>query len=97
MYRYGRQQIFSRYDPSALEEDLGDDPIKASEYGIKNLKYVLANLSDWIGDDASTAHRQQLYSGIVDQYYRYLLNVAANVGGVYLTEVKEGTPGERCV
>ena len=95
LYRYGRQQIFSRYDPSALEEDLGDDPIKASEYGIKNLKYVLANLSDWIGDDASTAHRRQLYSGIVDQYYRYLLNVAANVGGVYLTEVKEGTPGER--
>lgn len=22
-YRYGRQQIYSRYDPSAIEEDLG--------------------------------------------------------------------------
>ncbi|MEI3419730.1 MAG: zinc-dependent metalloprotease [Butyricimonas faecihominis] len=40
-YRYGRQQIYSRYDPSAIEEDLGDDPMKAGEYGIKNLKYIL--------------------------------------------------------
>ncbi len=31
-YCYGRQQISDRYDPSALEEDLGDDPIKAGTY-----------------------------------------------------------------
>ena len=43
IYRYGRQQIQSRYDPSAIEEDLGDDPMKASEYGVKNLKYILSN------------------------------------------------------
>lgn len=41
MYRYGRQQIGGRYDPTALEEDLGDDAMKAGEYGIKNLKYIL--------------------------------------------------------
>ncbi|MFR4037507.1 MAG: zinc-dependent metalloprotease [Butyricimonas faecalis] len=39
-YRYGRQQIqsqgFSQYDPSALTEDLGDDPIKAGNYGIES-------------------------------------------------------------
>ncbi len=44
MYRYGAQQIkfmlFGHYDPSSLSEDLGDDPIKASNYGIKNLKYI---------------------------------------------------------
>ena len=44
-YRYGRQQIYSRYDPSAIEEDLGDDPVKAAEYGIKNLKYILSILT----------------------------------------------------
>lgn len=95
MYRYGKQQIMSRYDPSAIEEDLGDDPMKASEYGIKNLKYILENLNDWIADDESTAHRQFLYEGLVQQYYRYVMNVLYNVGGMYLTEVKDGTPGER--
>ena len=95
LFRYGKQQIYSRYDPSALEEDLGDDAMKAGDYGIRNLKYILSNMSDWIGDDASSAHRQELYEGIVDQYSRYLLNALANVGGVYLTEVKDGTPGER--
>ena len=29
IYRYGRQQIQVRYDPSAIEEDLGDDPMKS--------------------------------------------------------------------
>lgn len=94
-YRYGKQQIYSRYDPSAVEEDLGDDPMKASEYGIKNLKYIMAHLNEWIADDASTAHRQFLYEGIVTQYYRYLMNVLYNVGGIYLTEVKDGTLGAR--
>ena len=50
IYRYGKQQIASRYDPSAIEEDLGDDPIKAGSYGISNLKYILKNLNTWIED-----------------------------------------------
>ncbi len=95
IYRYGKQQVYSRYDPSALEEDLGDDACKAGDYGIKNLKYILENLNSWIKDDESTAHRQELYSGLCNQYNRYLLNALTNVGGIYLTEVKDGTPGER--
>ena len=95
IYRYGRQQIQSRYDPSAIEEDLGDDPMKASEYGVKNLKYILSNLQGWINDDPDYSHRQALYGQIMTQYYRYLRNVMYNIGGIYLTEVKEGTPGKR--
>ena len=34
MYRYGLQQSGFRYDPTAIEEDLGDDPLKASDYGL---------------------------------------------------------------
>ena len=96
-YRYGRQQIYSRYDPSAIEEDLGDDPMKAGEYGIKNLKYILANMNDWVTDDTDFTHREQLYKQIANQYYRYLMNVMYNVGGIYLTEVKDGTRGQRHV
>ncbi|KAA6342011.1 hypothetical protein EZS27_010214 [termite gut metagenome] len=95
VYRYGRQQTQARYDPSAIEEDLGDNPLKASEYGIKNLKFIFSNLENWIDDDSDYAHRKDLYSQIQTQYYRYVRNVIYNVGGIYLTDVKEGTPGER--
>lgn len=95
LYRYGRQQVYSRYDPSALEEDLGDDAIKAGNYGVKNLQYILSNLNNWITEDESTAHRQRLYSEISSQFVRYLDNALANVGGIYLTAVKDGLPGER--
>lgn len=94
LYRYGRQQTMSRYDPSALEEDLGDDAIKAGDYGIKNLKYILAHLHEWIENDPDFSHRSTLYGNIVNQYLRYISNVAYNVGGIYLTSVKEGTSGK---
>ena len=94
-FRYGKQQILSRYDPTAIEEDLGDDPIKAGEYGIKNLKYIFANLNDWIQNDETTLHRQELYGELASQYFRYLRNVMYNVGGIRMTAVKEGTPGKR--
>lgn len=93
-YRYGRQQVDFRIDPSAIEEDLGDDPFKAGDYGIKNLKYILAHMNEWIKDDDDASHREELYGTILDQYYRYLMRAVYTVGGMYLSEVKEGTPGK---
>ena len=95
MYRYGKQQVFSRYDTSALEEDLGDDACKAGDYGIKNLQYILAHFDEWIKDDEAMTRREELYVELCTQYTRYLLNALVNVGGIYLTEVKDGTSGER--
>ncbi|MFA6592939.1 MAG: zinc-dependent metalloprotease [Bacteroidales bacterium] len=97
-YRYAPQQIsgsksYGCYDPSARSEDLGDDPIKASNYGTSNLKYILPNVAVWITDDPDNTHRSQLYSQIANQYNRYLNNVLAQVGGIYLNDVKDGTPG----
>ena len=97
LYRYGRQQLMFRIDPSALEEDLGDDPLKASTYGIKTLKYILSHLNEWIEDDVDYTHRMQLYKAIQSQYTRYLLNVLYQVGGVHLTQVKDGTAGAAVV
>ena len=91
MYRYGVQQVYSRYDPSSLEEDLGDDPVKAGTYGIRNLQYISGHLNDWIANDPDVSHRFALYDNIVVQYYRYLLNAVYNVGGIYLNQVKDGT------
>jgi len=94
-YRYGRQQLMERYDPSAIEEDLGDDPMKAGDYGIRSLKYILAHMDEWIANDPDGSHKQQLMEQLMEQYYRYITNVMYNVGGIYLTDVKEGTPGDR--
>ncbi len=95
IYRYGRQQFMSMYDPSALTEDLGDNPIKASDYGIKNLKYILPHVNEWIKDDEFYEYRQELYLQILNQYFRYISNVMCQVGGVYLNPVKEGTSAKR--
>ena len=96
-YRYGQQQIWSRYDPSALEEDLGNDAIKASDYGISNLQYILPNLKTWIQHDKDFQCRQQLYQQLILQYARYIRNVLANVGGIYLFNIEERTDKKRFV
>ena len=98
MYRYGAQQLtsslsYGAYDPSARTEDLGDDPIKASTYGISNLKYILPKMNGWIGaEDSDFSHRSDLYAQIVSQYNRYIGHVLAQVGGIYLNNVKDGSP-----
>lgn len=95
IYRYGKQQVYARYDPSAVEEDLGDDPIKASDYGIRNLKYIMSHLNEWLeNEDKDFTHRQTLYSQLLMQYKRYINNVLMNVGGMYLYDIKTGdAPG----
>ncbi|MCD8185269.1 MAG: zinc-dependent metalloprotease [Rikenellaceae bacterium] len=95
VYRYGKQQMSSRYDPSAIEEDLGDDPVQAGDYGIRNLKYILSHLEEWIDDDSDFTHRAALYEAVVEQYQRYIHNVLYCVGGIYLNEAKDGTPVRR--
>lgn len=97
LYRYGAQQIpgianYGVYDPSARTEDLGDDPIKSSDYGIKNLKYILPMMNEWIASgDPDFTHRNDLYYQLTAQYYRYIGNVLAQVGGIYLNHVKDGS------
>ena len=97
MYRYGAQQIsgslsYGAYDPSARTEDLGDDPVKASTYGVSNLKYILPEMNGWLSaDDLDFSHRKDLYGQLISQYNRYLGHVLAQVGGIYLHNVKEGS------
>lgn len=92
VYRYGKQQT-NVIDPRSQSEDLGDDAVKASEYGIANLKYILAGLDEWVGkDDKDYSFRKSIYEAVQEQYMQYLVHVYANVGGVYLYEKMEGDP-----
>lgn len=81
MYRFGQQ---NRIDPSAQTEDLGDDAIKASDYGIKNLKRIVPNLIKWTSKDGETYDDlEEMYGHVVSQFNRYMGHVTTNIGGVY--------------
>jgi hypothetical protein len=74
------------FDPRAQTEDLGDNSMKASEYGIKNLKRILPNLPEWTKVEADKFENlDEMYSELVIQFGRYMGHVAKNVGGIYET------------
>lgn len=80
---YGRQTV-NRIDPRSQNEDLGDDAMKASEYGVRNLKVITENLIEWIAEDGENFEQlDELYGQILGQWNRYMGHVAANIGGVY--------------
>ncbi|WP_158856065.1 zinc-dependent metalloprotease [Lunatibacter salilacus] len=85
IYRYGRQG--NQYDPSAQSEDLGDNAMKASMYGIKNLQRILPNLMEWSAEDDKPFKNyddlQELQGQVFGQFGRYMGHVRTNVGGVY--------------
>jgi|TARA_B110001469_G_scaffold127482_1_gene148538 hypothetical protein len=84
MYRFGHQQVGDVVDPSSQTEDLGDDAILASTYGIKNLKRIVPNLIEWTtetGEDYSDL--SDMYGQLMSQFSRYMGHVANNIGGVY--------------
>lgn len=81
MYRFGQQ---NGIDPSAQTEDLGDDAIKASDYGIKNLKRIVPNLIKWTTKEGETYDDlETMYGHVVSQFNRYMGHVTTNIGGVY--------------
>lgn len=95
VYRFGKQQFSRSIDPRSQSEDLGDDAVKASGYGIANLKYILGNMNAWISaQDPDFSQRRTLYDEVLTQYIRYLNHVLANVGGIYFAEKMEGDPVE---
>ncbi|MEP5131778.1 MAG: zinc-dependent metalloprotease [Nonlabens ulvanivorans] len=80
-YKFGRQS--SRFDPQSQTEAIGNDPIKASTYGMKNLKYVAQNLPSWTSNQTDNYDDlQELYGELLGVYSRYAGHVVTNVGGV---------------
>ncbi|WP_367864985.1 zinc-dependent metalloprotease [Pedobacter sp. WC2423] len=93
LYYYGRQG--TSLDPRLQSEDLGDNAMKASTYGIANLKRILPNIEIWTyqkGEDFSDL--KELYNEVITQYSRYMGHVRANVGGMsenFKTTDQKGT------
>jgi hypothetical protein len=79
-YRFGSAGI----DPSSQTEDLGDDAVKASEYGIANLKRIMPKLMEWTTKDGETyTELGYMYGQVLGQFGRYMGHVTNNIGGIY--------------
>ena len=72
-------------DPRSQTEDLGDNSVKASDYGIKNLKRVMAGVREWTYEpDNRYDDLRSVYTDIRGQYRRYLGHVMKNIGNRYI-------------
>lgn len=75
-------------DPRAQTEDLSDNNVKASEYGIKNLKRVMQHLPQWTKEENDQYEDLvEMYKAVTDQFNRYMNHVAKNIGGRYINNM----------
>ena len=80
IYKFGGR---GSHDPTAQTEDIGNNSIKASTYGLKNLKIVAKNLPSWTSDQTDNYEDlEELYGELLSVWSRYVGHVVTHVGGV---------------
>lgn len=71
-------------DPRSQSEDLGDNNMKANEYGIRNLRRVMEHILDWTRQpDGRHDDLQDIYNAVRAQYIKYVWHVQKNILGRY--------------
>ena len=79
-------------DPRSQTEDLGDDQMKANEYGLKNLKRVMENIEKWTAQpDGEYDDLREIHSAVRSQYQRYIGHVQRYFFGKY----SNNAPGQQ--
>ena len=88
LYKYSEaQDVRDAVDPRAQNEDLGDDAVRSSQYGIANLKRIVPEIIKWTttGEKGQTYEEaSRLYYAVINQWNNYLYHVLANIGGIYI-------------
>lgn len=80
IYKFGAR---GSHDPTAQTEDIGNNSIKASTYGLKNLKIVAKNLTSWTSDKTDNYEDlEELYGELLSVWSRYVGHVVTHIGGV---------------
>jgi hypothetical protein len=84
------------FDPRSQTEDLGDNAMEASMYGILNLQRIAPCIKEWVkeSDSDDYSNLDQIYEDLVDQYSDYIFHVTKNIGGIYVTPKTMGEEGE---
>ena len=71
-------------DPRYQTEDLSDDAMKASAYGIENLKRIVPNLISWTSENGENySELKEMYTNVFKQYVLYINHVSKHIGGIY--------------
>ncbi|WP_445456814.1 zinc-dependent metalloprotease [Flavobacterium sp. HNIBRBA15423] len=92
-YEFGKQS--SNFNPYSQTEDIGNDAVKASNYGIKNLKIVAKNLPHWTSNETNNYEDlEELYGELLSVWSRYVGHVVTYVGGVNEIEKKPNQEGD---
>lgn len=92
MYQFGSGS--GGYDPASQTEGIGDDPVKASTYGLKNLKIVAPNLMKWTAAQTNDySDLEELYGELTGVWSRYIGHVVTNIGGVNENRLKPNQKG----
>jgi hypothetical protein len=91
MYRFGSS---TGWNPDAQTEDMGDDPVASSEYGIANLQRVAPNLVAWTtAPGEGYDELDEIYGELIGQWSRYVGHVLTLVGGRYQNTKASDQPG----
>ncbi|MBZ9629252.1 zinc-dependent metalloprotease [Salegentibacter sp. LM13S] len=91
-YEFGNG--YGGVDPQSQRESLGADQVKASEYGLANLKKVVPNLIEWTSKDGyGYDDLEEVYRELTYMWRGYTSHVVANVGGVYETRKTSNQDG----
>ena len=91
-FEYGKKQSAkSFYDPRAMALDLGNDFVKAAEYGMEGLANAVAGMNTWLDAyDCDYSIRNRIQESIILQAYEYIKQVFVNLGGIYLYPKYDG-------
>ncbi|MGB5820191.1 MAG: zinc-dependent metalloprotease [Saonia sp.] len=75
------------FDPRSQKEDLGNNAMIASTYGIINLQRIVPHLRGWTKQRSSDdySNLDEVYKDLVNQYKDYIFHVTKNIGGIHVT------------
>ncbi|MCR5277068.1 MAG: zinc-dependent metalloprotease [Bacteroidales bacterium] len=83
-------------DPRAQTEDLGDDSVAASRYGILNLQRTIGQIPAWNVEEGDMyANVSRMHDAVLSQFGRYMGHVAMNIGGRFITNRSIEEPGPK--
>ncbi len=81
-YRFVPQQ-FGGVDPRSQTEDIGDDPVRATDFALKNMRKVVPQLVSWTtrpGEDFDDL--EEIYGETLGMWSTYMGHVTTVIGGV---------------
>ena len=82
-------------DPRSQTEDLGDDAVKAGDYGIMNLKRIMPSIPSWTAEDGDLYNNlKRIHKAVLKQYNLYVYHVMKYMSGTYVTQKSTDETGD---